>query len=284
MLGQVVEVRLRRARDAAPVQAAGSHRRDRLRDVVGRPARIARRVHELRQAVDLVRLQHRDPGRRQHPQDGRRAEDRAEPDQGDLRPRRPGDEEDRGERGAVDERGSEVGLDEHEQDRDEGEAEGCEGRLPVAHLPRPVGEEAGQREDEEELPELGGLEAEEAQIDPALRPARQRGGEDDEDHQGDRPAVEAAPVAAVDGGVEEHGAEEPETADRRVHALADHVVVRVAGHVVARDARDRPQAVGDDAGDRRDERPVEAADERRLDARRPARPRSRVPCADVLDH
>src|SRR5205823_1633139 len=86
--------------------------------------------------------------------------------------------EDRGERGAVDERRPEVGLHEDEEDRDERETEREERRPRLADPPRALGEEAGQREDEEQLPELGGLEAEEAEVDPALRASGGGAGDD----------------------------------------------------------------------------------------------------------
>ena len=48
VLGQVVQLRLRRALDPAAVDAAGADRSLRLREVVGRAARVAVRVEEAR--------------------------------------------------------------------------------------------------------------------------------------------------------------------------------------------------------------------------------------------
>ena len=83
VLGQELEVRLRGACDAAALEAAGADRGDRLRDVVGRAARVLRRVEEAGQAVLLVRLEHvhaRRPAAARAPGDPERG-DRAEHDE-----------------------------------------------------------------------------------------------------------------------------------------------------------------------------------------------------------
>ena len=53
-----------------------------------------------------------------------------------------------------------------------------EHRRALAHPPVPVGEEARERQDDQQLPELGRLEAEEADVDPAARAARDLAGEE----------------------------------------------------------------------------------------------------------
>jgi hypothetical protein len=61
--------------------------------------------------------------------------------------------------------------------------------------------------------------------------------------------------------IDEHADRERERADDDVDDLPLQVVVRVARDVEARDAGDRPEADGDEAGDARDEHPVERAQE-----------------------
>src|SRR2546421_10338305 len=152
---------------------------------------------------------------------------------------------------------------EDEEDRHGREPDRLERRPRGGDPARPIGEEAREGENEEELAELGGLEAEEADVDPPLRPARERRGEEDEHHQRDRPGIDHAVVAAVDGRGDEERAGGAHDPDRGEDRLARHVVARAAGHVVPRDAGDRPEPVCDQAADRHDEYPVEAARERR---------------------
>src|SRR5204863_4560031 len=61
------------------------------------------------------------------------------------------------------------------------------------------------------------------------------------------------------------------------------VVVRIRGHVVPRDAGDRPQPVRDERGNRADQHPVEPSDERR-DIRRFASARAAGCSGGVIDH
>ena len=94
------------------------------------------------------------------------------------------DEEQRGqERRAVHERRPQVRLQEHEQDRDDAEADRGEDRAPARHAPGALDEEARDREDEEHLAELRGLELDDAEVEPALRAADRLGGEEHEHHQ-----------------------------------------------------------------------------------------------------
>ena len=89
-------------------------------------------------------------------------------------------------------------------------------------------------------------------------------------------------MAPVELGVDEQGDEERNPAEQREDALADEVVVRVAGDVVARDPGDGPQTDADEGADRAQQEPVEVA----------RRPRESVPLltdanpdpGDVLDH
>ena len=90
----------------------------------------------------------------------------------EVEPADAGDEEAGAERGEVDEPAAEVGLEEDEQHRRTASAIASSGVRDVLDAPDPVGEEGGDEEDEQELPELRGLEAEERDVDPAPRAAR----------------------------------------------------------------------------------------------------------------
>ena len=109
-------------------------------------------------------------------------EDAIERQRGEVEPADAGDEEDGDDRRRVDERRPEVRLHEHEEDGHEREPDRLQHDLRVVDRPRPVGEEAGQEEHEEQLAELGRLELEEAEVDPPLRAARVTAREDEE-HQ-----------------------------------------------------------------------------------------------------
>src|SRR5205807_6453313 len=99
----------------------------------------------------------------QHPRDEEhdyRAEGR------EVAPRRAGDEQHRRKRGHEDERGAEIRLDEDEEGRDSAERQNPERRPPLADRRLALGEQPGERENDEELPELRRLELEEAEVDP----------------------------------------------------------------------------------------------------------------------
>ena len=83
----------------------------------------------------------------------------------------------------------------------------------VGRAARALGEEAGDREHEQELPELGRLEREEADVDPARRAARGAADDEHDRDQADRPDEDRPPVAAVDVGVDEQRDDERD--DRR---------------------------------------------------------------------
>ena len=127
--------------------------------------------------------------------------------------------------------------------------------------PRAVGEEAGQREHEEELPELGGLELERADLDPPLRAARRVGEREDEQHPGERDAEDRLLRAAVAVGVDQEHDEEAGEAEPGRDRLPDDVVVLVALDVEAGDPGHGPEPVGDDRADGEEEDPVEPAEE-----------------------
>ena len=82
-----------------------------------------------------------------------------------------------------------------------------------------VGEERREEEREQHLPELGGLEAEEADVDPAARAARGRAGDEHERHQPERRPEDQPAEAPVDGRVDQRRDDEDDAADRRVQRL-----------------------------------------------------------------
>ena len=149
------------------------------------------------QALLLVGLEHVDAGRRQEPEHRQRQHDRADAERGQVHPAHARDEEHRGERGRIDHRRANVWLQEHEQQRDAPEPDRLGNGSRLAQPLRPVGEEAGEEEDEEQLPELGRLEAEEADVEPALRSARDGADEQHEQHHAGGADVDRSPVAAV---------------------------------------------------------------------------------------
>src|SRR3954452_3837762 len=160
MLRQEVQRRLRRAGDPATAELTGADRVLRLDDVVRRAAVIAVRIEEPGQPLYLVRAEDVHTRRRRHPQDGRRDEHGERAEDREVRPPHAGDEQDRRERGDIDHRRPDVRLDEDEKGGDGGEPDRAERRPPVGEPLRPLREEAGEREDEEDLAELGRLEPE----------------------------------------------------------------------------------------------------------------------------
>ena len=285
MLGQEVEVGLRRALDATARRAARADRVDRLLDVVGRRARVAVRVRPARQTLLLVVLENGVAGGRQDPEHQQRRHDRRDPERSEMHPACPGEEEDARERRRVDHRGAEVGLEEDEQDRPGREADRRKHRAAVADPLRPVGQQPCEEEDEQQLPELRGLELEETEVQPALRPAGDCTGEQHDHHQPERSAVDRLSMPPVVLRVDEDRCNEHQRAEPRVDALPEDVVVRVAGHVVSGDPGDRPEAEGDQRTGRRKQDPVEPADDRGdLDLLVAAAPQPARPGVDGLNH
>ena len=120
-------------------------------------------MDEADEPVDLVGLEHVDPGRGQDP-DGQQGNDdpEATTERCEVLPADPGEEE-RSEGGArVDERGAEVRLEEDEQDRASAAIPiDREHDAPRLERPRARGEVARRRTRSGDLPELRGLELEE---------------------------------------------------------------------------------------------------------------------------
>ena len=179
-----------------------------------------------------------------------------------MRPGRARHEQHRSDCCAVHERTAEVGLQEHEEDRDRSEADRSGGGPNLAQPSRALRQESGQREDEQHLPELGRLEAEEAEVEPALR-AADRPCEQHERDDGGRASEDQAPPRPIDLRIDDQGHDQPDGADQREDDLSGQVIPRVPGDVVVRDYLDRPEAVPDHGADRADEDPVQAPHERR---------------------
>ena len=126
-----------------------------------------------------------------------------------------------------------------------------------------VGDERREEEDEEHLAELGGLELEEAEVDPAPRAADDRPGQEDEHHEAHGPDEERLLRAPEEGRVDEEQRDHPDSAERHEDHLPRNEVLLVAGDVVLRDPCDRPEADADQRRDGAEQDPVEPADERR---------------------
>ena len=198
------------------------------------------------------------------------------PSAASVQPARAGDEEHGRERGAVDERGAEVRLDEDEPDRKRGEPERASvvvrgssmrfarsARKPASartksSLPNSDGWKRNEPTSSQRCePRVTGpatktssIVADGADVDRAPEPLEVRGLR--------RARRRSRPAPAADEG-----------------RLADEEVVRAAVDVVVRDPVDRPEPVADERGDGAREHPVEAAQERELvQARGAPRPRA----------
>ena len=215
-----------------------------------------------REARRLVGLQHLDSGGGEQPEHGREREHARHEQHGELPPADAHEEEHCEERGSVDESGAEVGLHEHEQDRRRAEAEDREDRPPTCRRADTPDDEPGERKHEEDLPELGRLELDDAEVDRPLRAADRLGAHEDDDHEPERHSVDELPVPAPQLDRHEGDHDEPDRPHGSRRRLADDVVVLGAGHVEARDAGDHPEAVADEAGGGCEQDPVEARQER----------------------
>ena len=175
-----------------------------------------------------------------------------------MRPAHARDEERRREHGAEDERGADVRLHEHEQDGTGGEQDRPQRHREAPDLLRTVGEVAREEERDQHLAELGRLEAEEAEIDPAPRAARHRAGGEDEGHHGKQADIDDAREAPVDLRVDEDRNCHQDEADPGVQPLTRG---GAAARVELRDPVDRPEPVGDRGEHGREQQQVEPAND-----------------------
>ena len=178
-----------------------------------------------------------------------------------MPPWRPAEEERAENARAVDERGAEVGLLEDERGQRERDRDDAERRPPLVHAVAALGHEAREGEDERELAELRGLEVEEADLDPALRPAHLLGEDEHGEQQDERDAIERDAQPPVDVGVHHHRQREEEPADGDVDQLPEDVVVGIADHVVARHRLEHPEPVCDERSSRQEQQVVDVSDE-----------------------
>jgi hypothetical protein len=171
------------------------------------------------------------------------------------------DEEHRGERGDVDQRRAQVGLQEHEQHRGHAERDRGRDRRQPTEFALTLDQEPGDREDEQHLPELGRLELDRPDVDPPLRAAHGLREDEDEDHQADRAEVDRPPATAVERGRDHRCDHEPGAPDGGGNGLTHDEVVRFARDVEPRDAGHRPQPVADERARGEEQHDVEPSDE-----------------------
>src|ERR1700733_389158 len=153
-------------------------------------------------------------------------------------------------------RGAEVRLQENEGRRGQSQAEISDRALPRRAPPGAVDDEPGERQHEQELAELGRLEAEEGEFERARRAA---GGEAEDEDQGDAgteegvdPDPQLAEARIVDSGQQQH----PDHSEDAVESLPVDVVVGTAGDVVGGRLTEREDAEGDQRHGRQGQRPV----------------------------
>src|SRR6266511_200284 len=242
---------LRRAADALAQELSGTNGDLRLNHIVRRSERIAERIEVYEEPVPLVRLQHEpaerhesNPDRHQSTQDAQAHADAKQHGS---------------QHGQQDQRGSEVGLANHERERnpdeDEDPDEGSPGSL--LGLPAP-GQRPREGQDEDDLEELGWLESERPEVDPAPSP-RDRAPE----HEHGREQAKAEEVQGRRGPdeapvVERHDPEERHHADAYPHELAPGEPGGAAPEPDARQAQDAKQ---DDRERGAQQRPVHVTQE-----------------------
>jgi hypothetical protein len=219
-------------------------------------------MREAGEALLLVALEDVDAGGRAGPEDAHDEQHDDGPEHGELPPRDSGDEEHGRERRRVDERRTEVGLGEDEQDRDQAEPDDLEGRSPRVEGALPLDEHPRNREHEQKLSELRRLEGEEPEADPARRPARRMPDQQDAgDHRGSADE-DRSPVAAVEIRIDQRRGDERDSPDARIEDLAVQVVARVARERELRDAGDTPEPDHHERRHAEEQNPVEGADDR----------------------
>ena len=204
----------------------------------------------------MVRLEHVDAGGGQPPQEREHDQEGDRRDRREVEPANAGGEHHGCERRGVHEGGADVRLEEHERDRARGHSHRGNRHAELADPLRAVDEEAGEEQREENLPELGGLEAEEAEVDPAARPARRGARNEHEDHHRERASVDHALEPPVDRRIDQRRHDHQHAAHSGVERLA---ACEAPTRIVPGDPVDRAQAVADDHQDGREQDPVESA-------------------------
>jgi hypothetical protein len=264
VLGEEVELRLRRAVAAAGLLARADGDA-RLVLLVALARRVVRRVEERGEARLLVIGQDADAHRRggdEHERD-RHREQRQQA--GEVPPRGPRHEQHRQADDDVDDARAEVLGDDH-AGRDQRQQHDPRGRPAVAQRADPLDREAGERDDEQDLAELGELHLERAELDRAARAARHRAEQLRGEHPGDDRSEQADAPLAQPRDVQPREDDGRQRADREEGRLALEVVARVAGDVVLGRVGDRHERAGAQAGDRQRQDRVEG--QRQAEARR----------------
>ena len=255
VLGQEVELRLRRLDGAAPGLLPRSDRDLRLLQLVALPARVIRGVHERRQAIHLVLLEDVHPCRGGHDQHPHDRCDRDEPDHEEMGPPRAGDEQHRAGDRQVDHPRAQVRLQHDEHRRQDRQQQDPARRLLVVQAADTVDDERRQRHHQQHLAELRRLELEEGEVDPVLRSAGRRADGERQQDQRDREAVDAELQLAQPRIVEAREQQHQHDADAAVCGLADQVVVGIPGDVTVGGGADHVDAGGRqrDRGDKEQE-------------------------------
>ena len=171
---------------------------------------------------------------------------RRAPSSAEVEPAHAGEEQHGRERGAVDERGAEVGLEEDERHRHEPEADGGRAPCRAASTRRPRStRKPAIASTKNVLPNSEGWNWNGPSVDPPLRAAHRLGEHEDEEHERRSWRRRAnPPVALVERRRDEDRDDHAGDAEAGGDRLPGHVVVGVAGDVEAGDPADRPQPVG----------------------------------------
>ena len=145
------------------------------------------------------------------------------------------------------------------------------GLAGVAAAAGALDHERRQRDDQQDLGELRGLEAEVGELDPAAGAARSGSEEEDEADRGDHRRVDADPDLAEARVVDPGDGEHQRDPDHRVDRLAEHEVERLPGNVVAGGGRQGEDAEGDQPDRGGQQHPIEVGQVEALADRQAAR-------------
>ena len=216
-----------------------------LVDLIARVAWIVAGVEKACEPFLLVVPQDRHPDRRGDDQREVASNAATPPDRREVPPGHPGEEEDRECDDPEHDARAEVGLQEDECGRRQAERQQADGLAQVGAAAGALDHERGERDDQQHLGELRGLEAEVGELDPAPRAA---GGGAEDEHEADRRdhrPVDADPELAEARVVDPRDGEHQRDPDQRVDDLAQHEVERVARDVVAGRRGQGEEAEGD---------------------------------------
>ena len=164
--------------------------------------------------------------------------------------------------GAEDERGAEVGLQEHQHGGDQRVDDAQDDEAQTVPQSDSLGEHSGKRQDQQQLREFRRLKAEERQLDPAVRShlLAAAPGEEGEDQKRQRGQVDVGAPAGEPAVVGDAGHQEQEEPDDDAHPLRPDVVER-SGYVGIGVGRgiEHEQTESDEGQGGREQYPVHAA-------------------------